>query len=457
MSTIWYCCKCTNENGNVKNTPLCPSCGHQADSCCHYETLKGGGFGGGGSWSASTPILKFEVARSRIAQAEAEVETTKIVQPESEVETPEKWPADRSEKENWKIVEAVLSRAMDARKMKIRRSEDGKHQVRDGALQFLSPQASAIAHTFLSLVQESRWRNIRARRDSDPTMHDNTSTYSWHGEPVESRVEAEPLPERRNILKPYGREHTHLWNDIVRTQFVKTQDLPELSRLERTLHKVLTCRPVRVSIATNHSLNWVEQVKCFVQRSINDEIDWWPLQQPAQQLKWNEAQLSWTCQCGTKSTAKTHIDIAALLYLYFKSNPEAPNDAREASPSTAPQQGTDIDSTAVSPYTFSQTPASTSSSSQHSLSGSRSNPQTSPQVIPLQPIPLPNPLYVFLLVRAGDTLPMAQIEVSRKSSVEFFHDLKVEYLRLKGLFRRLFSLWQYSHCDFSSVSTDLQR
>jgi hypothetical protein len=60
--------------------------------------------------------------------------------------------------------------------------------------------------------------------------------------------------------------------------------------------------------------------------------------------------------------------------------------------------------------------------------------------------------YIFLGVTAGDGLHLAQIEVHNHDDDQFFHVLRGNYHRLRGLFREWFGIWKFSHCDFVKVS-----
>lgn len=87
-----------------------------------------------------------------------------------------------------------------------------------------------------------------------------------------------------------------------------------------------------------------------------------------------------------------------------------------------------------------------------SSNGSSSNLQVSytqtSSSLPAAPPVFP---YVFLLVSAGSTYRLAQMTVKDRSTFDFFHDLRLQYNSLRPFFRRRFSIWVYSHCDFYRV------
>lgn len=66
--------------------------------------------------------------------------------------------------------------------------------------------------------------------------------------------------------------------------------------------------------------------------------------------------------------------------------------------------------------------------------------------------PLSARLRVLLVVKQGTDYRLAQIPVSDITSLEFFKRLRSEYFRMRGIWRRCFSVWRYSHCDFYKVS-----
>jgi hypothetical protein len=61
-------------------------------------------------------------------------------------------------------------------------------------------------------------------------------------------------------------------------------------------------------------------------------------------------------------------------------------------------------------------------------------------------------LYVFLAVQTGDESRLAQIKAQNLHDDAFFETLRDEYKILRGFARRIFSIWKYSHCEFSRVS-----
>jgi hypothetical protein len=58
---------------------------------------------------------------------------------------------------------------------------------------------------------------------------------------------------------------------------------------------------------------------------------------------------------------------------------------------------------------------------------------------------------VLLIVKRGSQYKLSQIETIRHSNFTFFSSLKADYFLLRGFFRRWFSVWRYSHCDFYRV------
>jgi hypothetical protein len=58
---------------------------------------------------------------------------------------------------------------------------------------------------------------------------------------------------------------------------------------------------------------------------------------------------------------------------------------------------------------------------------------------------------VFLAVGRGDDYSIAQISVSSSDDGGFFGELRNKYFELRGWYRRLFSYYVYSHCEFAQV------
>jgi hypothetical protein len=59
--------------------------------------------------------------------------------------------------------------------------------------------------------------------------------------------------------------------------------------------------------------------------------------------------------------------------------------------------------------------------------------------------------FVLFGVTAGEDLHLAQIAVQDCRDDQFFEELKTKYNEIRGLFRRWFGIWRYSHCDFVKV------
>ena len=100
------------------------------------------------------------------------------------------------------------------------------------------------------------------------------------------------------------------------------------------------------------------------------------------------------------------------------------------------------------------------------MSGQTPNPSipsTSSNKSPANPTSLPSQTganiqkqqqlqeYVLLGVKAGKEIYLAQLEVQFHQDIQFFKELRREYAKLRGAFRRWFSIWGYSHCDFVKV------
>lgn len=65
--------------------------------------------------------------------------------------------------------------------------------------------------------------------------------------------------------------------------------------------------------------------------------------------------------------------------------------------------------------------------------------------------------FVFLSIKKGQNLCLAQISVWNVGDQGFFAALRREYRKHKGWFRKWFSVWKFAHCDFTMVgSKDLQ-
>ena len=58
------------------------------------------------------------------------------------------------------------------------------------------------------------------------------------------------------------------------------------------------------------------------------------------------------------------------------------------------------------------------------------------------------PLFVFLGIGLSDENRLAQIKIIDKKDDTFYEELKRSYKATKGISRRVFSIWNYAHCEF---------
>jgi hypothetical protein len=59
--------------------------------------------------------------------------------------------------------------------------------------------------------------------------------------------------------------------------------------------------------------------------------------------------------------------------------------------------------------------------------------------------------YVFLAVSRGGRYEISQIQATNLQDSDLFSKLGEEYRRWKGGFRKMMSVWNYSHCEFTTV------
>lgn len=65
-----------------------------------------------------------------------------------------------------------------------------------------------------------------------------------------------------------------------------------------------------------------------------------------------------------------------------------------------------------------------------------------------------DPRYVYMCIEKSGSYHFAALRSDRmKADVEFFSGLKAEYLKVRGLVRKWFSMWRYNHCEFFRVSS----
>lgn len=218
--------------------------------------------------------------------------------------------------------------------------------------------------------------------------------------------------------------------------------------------------------------------KLAVEASSQSEWQWWPLQPPRSRgkAKDTECRISWKCvsyratllpcavQTLMKPTSKLNShqncgtereEIVPFVYAsnlrHLASQFPLSNEPPERPPSSlsnSSSQTTETSSGSGAQSTSSSTLSAAGGSSQRS--GTAATSQSSSVIS----FGTPRKAFVFLVVKASQ-YTLAPIDVTEKKAREFFQAIVENYNQKRG-WRRLLSIYVYSHCDFVKVSASSQ-
>ncbi|KAI3392424.1 hypothetical protein diail_5703 [Diaporthe ilicicola] len=201
------------------------------------------------------------------------------------------------------------------------------------------------------------------------------------------------------------------------------------------------------SLRSLESLHFSNSLKLAVEATSRSDWQWWPLQPPISKGKLTaiEPRISWTCDCGTeREEIVPYIYASKLSQLasQFPLSNELPvrppsslsNSSSQASETTTGSEGQSTDFGASS---------TSGSSSLHSGTAATS-PGSS-----VVSFASPRKAFVFLVVKAG-TYTLAPIDVTQKTARDFFKAIVDNYKHKRG-WRRLLSIYVYSHSDFVKI------
>ena len=177
--------------------------------------------------------------------------------------------------------------------------------------------------------------------------------------------------------------------------------------------------------------------------------DWWPLEQYRPELPAGCKRLHWRCSCGEDRYEEVPIFFAEQTVRKRRSqpldlpasNPQMPIQNGLASSPTnhgfcTSQQGTPIFSNSFqNDFKSQQFPAP-------KLTNGGQGAQVAANYS------TEFGLHVLLNVPVGDDLHMRRIDILDYRDDRFFEQLRAAYISAKGLLRRVFGIWIYSHCNF---------
>lgn len=199
----------------------------------------------------------------------------------------------------------------------------------------------------------------------------------------------------------------------------------------------------------------LDRLKLAVEKSTGSKWDWWPLRPPPSTSPGTEhshALISWRCKCGMlRREAIPHAHAEKLAELAHKYpvrqlNPDAIALDRLANPTTP--SGSSSKGSSSSTGMDSQSIGNSASAGDSGAHVSTAPSSTGSVIVTLGQ---DTPAFVFLLFQKSSRYVLTSMEVTRKNALEFFLDLAIRYRAERGFFRRVFSIFVYSHCEFAKV------
>lgn len=212
-------------------------------------------------------------------------------------------------------------------------------------------------------------------------------------------------------------------------------------------------------IETFQGVGLFDRLKLAVEHSTGSRWDWWPLRSPARlsldddrSRRYNApALISWTCKCGTTRREAIyhphadkirqladqypvmHFDPAAIALDRVTKSPMPSNKSSGGSPpSSADTRHGSISVSGDDGTASTKTAPSSTGSVVVNIGGNVQG-------------------FVSLLVYRSSRFVLASIDITEKDAREFFRDIVTRYQQEKGVLRRIFSIFVYSHCDFVKV------
>lgn len=240
-----------------------------------------------------------------------------------------------------------------------------------------------------------------------------------------------------------------------------------------------------LSIESPDSVLWVDRLKLAIEKSTASEWNWWPLSPPPRAERKAHAQLetldqharrpmqsrefqepsrsqehadsakilSWRCTCGYTRREIVSLKYANLFQQLASEYPAAHhnNSPIQLNRLPVPQTRSQSSSGDSSSSVDTQSVKSSGSTDEGSR---RASVQTAPSSTGSTTITLEfdTQAFIHLLVRKAGRYVLSPMDVTHQDARDFFQDLIIRYHQHRGLLRRIFSIFVYSHCDFVKVN-----
>ncbi|KXH63166.1 hypothetical protein CNYM01_08014 [Colletotrichum nymphaeae SA-01] len=189
----------------------------------------------------------------------------------------------------------------------------------------------------------------------------------------------------------------------------------------------------------------LEVFQTWVETVTKEEWAWWPLPPPKHALSSTEARVGWRCRCGILRwetvPASFAGNIAMLLQKYSLASRNHAASASNSASDAPPTASKTDETSSLGTRSIKTSSASESSKLPDPASLPSQDNQTS------QKREYPRPRYIFLLATTSRHR-LRQLPSLYLDTADFGQELRKAYRELKGFWRRWFSPYNFSHCEF---------
>ncbi|KAF2191859.1 hypothetical protein K469DRAFT_344167 [Zopfia rhizophila CBS 207.26] len=225
------------------------------------------------------------------------------------------------------------------------------------------------------------------------------------------------------------------------------------TQVETIVGELAYSQPNVITI-TQQPPGWVNQLKGFIEEFTGEPWEWWPLAPKLKPLQKGQVQIMWNCKCSRARTEVVPREFAMRLKkLVDKASitskpprrdsqpavPEPAHHSPEAGPSTIPRM----------PTSHSPRHSSTQMAPDSSI-----RPRRAFHVMEAEPLRA-----IFFLVYNGTIFPwgrgLKRSKIHSRSLCDnlFYSQMREEYWKHRGWWRKWLGLYTFEGCDFYLVST----
>ncbi|KAM7187478.1 hypothetical protein V8F33_011218 [Rhypophila sp. PSN 637] len=274
---------------------------------------------------------------------------------------------------------------------------------------------------------------------------------------LSSRAHQQLITRLRDLAYPLFRARA--WNlsaSVLKSQTSKDW-APEYkdcmkSVMALVVSEFIFSRPNALCVEEENPLSAIEQTQLWLESTTGQAWNWWPLQSPRPLLQDGESRLGWTCTCGDRRWVVVPQQFAHNMSDLVKKYPIQKTHPNNSTTTTGKPGAViftgGVPAPAVTPTEHTVQGKSADNTGQvHTVSSTvpiaaptySTNSQQQPSI--------PQARFLFMVGQYGryrlDELPSLHLNTE-----QFAHHLRSTYLNRKGFWKRWFSMFGFSHCDF---------